>query len=239
MNNINEIKDVNLKDKILIQSFSGSGAIGTILTAFLTKALEMEQVAVIHPDNVTPVAIVKKGKIEHPIRLFQSDKYALMSCEISVPYEELPQFLETLVDYYIKKGVSYIVPVGGLPVFQDPNGMAKCYGIGAEDTMLDLLQEKGIELLEEGIIYGTVVETMELCQKRGFLNCFTLLAECDPGVASYQPAKEIAISLRKIFGLDFDEVEFDEITSIIRKRIEESQRVIREETFDKTRESHL
>ncbi len=239
MNTISELSEINLKDKILLQTFSGSGAIGTILTSFLTKSLDMKQVAVLHPKNVAPVAIVKKGKIENPIRIFQSEQFALMSCEVSIPYEELPEFLETLVDFYIKQGVSYIIPVGGLPVFQYPNGESKCLGVSADDSALKFLEEKGVELLDEGIIYGSVVETMELCQAKGFKNCFSLIAECDPGVPSYQPTKEILIALRKLFGLEYNEEQYEEIISVIKKRIEESSRIIREETIDKTRESHL
>ncbi len=239
MNTINELTEINLKNKVLLQAFSGSGAIGTLLTAFLTKSLEMEQVAVLHPKNVAPVAIVKKGKIENPIRLFQSEQFALMSCEVSIPYEELPEFLEILVDFYIKQGVSYIVPVGGLPIFQNPNGESKCVGVSADDSSLKFLEEKGVELLDEGIIYGSVVETMELCQAKGFKNCFSLMAECDPSVPSYQPTKEILKALGKLFGLEYDEEQYEEIISVIKKRIEESSKLIREETIDKTRESHL
>jgi len=236
---ISELKEINLKNKVLLQAFSGSGAIGTLLTSFLTKSLGMEQVAVLHPKNVAPVAIVKNGKIASPIRIFQSEQFALMSCEVSIPYEELPEFIETLVDFYIKQGVSYIIPVGGLPVFQYSDGESKCLGVSAEDSSLKFLEEKGVELLDEGIIYGSVVETMELCQAKGFKNCFSLLAECDPSVPSYQPTKEILLALGKLFGLEYDEEQYEEIISVIKKRIEESSRLIREETIDKTRESHL
>ena len=223
----------------MLQSFSGSGAVGTILTSFLTKSLEMEQVAVLHPKNVAPVAIVKKGKIENPIRLFQSENFALMSCEVNIPYDELPEFLELLVDFYIKQGVSYIIPVAGLPAYQYENDEAKCYGVAADDATLDFLEDKGIELLDEGIIYGTIVETMELCRARGFNNCFSLLTECDPVVPSYEPTKEILLALGKLFGLEFNEEQYEEVTSVIKQRIAESSKLIREETLDKTRESHL
>ena len=239
MNTINKLTHINLKNKVLLQSFSGSGAVGTILTSFLTKSLDMKQVAVLHPKNVAPVAIVKNGKIENPIRIFESEKFALMSCEVSIPYEELPEFLEQLVDFYIEQGVSHIIPVAGLPVYQYENGNAKCHGVAANDTILEFLQEKGVNLLDEGIIYGSIVETMELCRVKGFNNCFALLTECDPVSPSYEPTKEVLLSLEKLFGLEFNEEQYEEVTSVIRTRIEESSRLIREETLDKTRESHL
>ena len=239
MNTINELKEIDLKNKVLIQSFSGSGAIGTILTSFLTKTLEMEQIAVLHPKNVAPVAIVKNGKIENPIRIFQSDKFALMSCEISIPYDELPEFLETLITFYIEHEVSHIIPVGGLPIYQNSVEDSKCLAVSADDDSLAFLEEKGVELLDEGIIYGSMVETMELCQAKGFKNCFSLLAECDPGVPSYEPTKAILIALGKLFGLEFHEEKYEEIISVIKSRIEESTKLIREDTMDKTRESHL
>ncbi|TET76683.1 MAG: hypothetical protein E3J43_06690, partial [Candidatus Heimdallarchaeota archaeon] len=162
MNRINEINNLDLKGKPLIQSFSGSGAIGTILSTFLVKALKMEQVAVIHADELPPVAIIKGGLIEQPIRIFQNDKIALMSCEVNIPYNTVSDFIEMLIDFYIKSGVSHIVPVGGLPVLQNHFEEIVCYGIANKQETLTFLEKKGIQLLEEGVVYGTVVETLEL-----------------------------------------------------------------------------
>ena len=97
MNRINGIKNLNIKGKPVIQSFSGSGAIGTILSTFLVKALDMEQVAVIHAEDLPPVAIVKDGLIEQPIRIFQNEQIALMSCEVNIPYDTVPDFIAMLV----------------------------------------------------------------------------------------------------------------------------------------------
>ena len=239
MTRINEIGLVDFKDKPLIQSFSGSGAIGTILSAFLIKAFEMEQVAVIHADSVPPVAMVKGGLIEHPIRLFQSEKLALMTCEVSIPYNILPEFLETLVEYYIEKEVDYIVPVGGLPVLPDNYDNGYCYGVANNSEMLSFLEKKGVPLLDEGVIYGSVVEALELCHIQGFSSCFALLAECDPSTASYHATKQILEYLAKVFEFKFDEELFDDVANTIKARIEESTRYIREDSMDKTRESHL
>jgi len=199
----------------------------------------MEQVAVIHSKSIAPLAIIKNGLIEHPIRLFQSEKIALMSCEIPIPYGNTHDFLNMLIDYYIKKGVSYIVPVGGLPVLKNPENDANCYAIASNENTLSYLKERGIKILNEGILYGTVVETLELCGTKGFESSFSLLAECDPVIASYYSAKQIIIELSKLFDFTFDEKQFDNVSNVIQDRIEESARLMREETIDKTRESHL
>jgi len=239
MTRINEIGLVDFKGKPLIQSFSGSGAIGTILSAFLIKALEMEQVAVIHTDSVPPVAMVKGGLIEHPIRLFQSEKLSLMTCEVSIPYNILPEFLNDLVEYYIEKEVSYVVSVGGLPVLPDNHDNGSCFGVTNNTEMISFLEDKGISLLDEGVIYGSVVETLELCHIQGLNSCFALLSECDPGIASYHATKLILENLARIFEFEFDEEKFADVTNTIKARIEESTRYIREDSFEKTRESHL
>ena len=239
MNRINEIGKVNFKDKPIIQAFSGSGEIGTIVSTFLINSLKMEQVGVVHSKTVPPVAIIKNGIIEHPIRLFQSEELALLTCEIPLTYGNIPDFIRMLVDFYIKNNVSHIVPVGGLPIIQDPANSAECYAISSNKEMLTFLEEKGVKILEEGIVYGTPVETLEICDTKGFKSCFALLAECDPGVTSYHSARQIIVELSKIFDFDFDEDQFNNVTSTIQGRIEESTRLIREETMDKTRESHL
>jgi len=239
VNRINEINNLDLKGKPLIQSFSGSGAIGTILSTFLVKALKMEQAAVVHADELPPVAIIKGGLIEQPIRIFQNDNIALMSCEVNIPYNTVTDFIEMLVDFYIKSGVSHIVPVGGLPVLQNQFEEIECYGIANRQETLTFLEEKGVQLLEEGIVYGTVVETLELCNTKEFDSSFALLVECDPSVASYDSTKKLVQNLAKIFEFEFDEEEFEDVSNIIRTRIEESTRFLREEAMDKTRESHL
>jgi predicted ATP-grasp superfamily ATP-dependent carboligase len=239
LNRINEINNLDLKGKPIIQSFSGSGAIGTILSTFLVKALKMEQVAVIHAEDLPPVAIIKDGLIEQPIRIFQNDQIALMSCEVSIPYNTVPDFIEMLVDFYIKNEVSYIVPVGGLPSIMSPYEEISCFGIASNKETLSFLEEKEIHLLEEGVIYGTVVQTLELCSTKGFDSNFALLVECDPNTASYDSTKILVQNLAKIFDFEFDEEEFDNVTNIIQSRILESTRIFREDTMDKTRESHL
>ncbi|OLS30472.1 MAG: hypothetical protein HeimAB125_19190 [Candidatus Heimdallarchaeota archaeon AB_125] len=239
MNRINEINNLDLKGKPIIQSFSGSGAIGTILATFLVKSLKMEQVAVVHAEDLPPVAIVKDGLIEQPIRIFQNDQIALMSCEVSIPYNTVPDFIEMLVDFYIKSEVSHIVPVGGLPSIMTPYEEINCYGIASNEETLSFLEEKGVQFLEEGVIYGTVVQTLELCNTKGFEKNFALLAECDPNTASYDSTKALVQNLAKIFEFEFDEKEFENVTNIIKSRIMESTRILREDSFDKTRESHL
>lgn len=239
MDRISEVKKVNIKNIPVIQSFSGSGAIGTILSTFLINALKMEHVAVIHSRSIPPVAIIKDGIIEHPIRLFQSEKLALMSCEIPISYSNTQPFLKMLIDYYVKQGVSHVVPVGGLPVIKDPANNSRCFAITTNQEMLNFLEQHDVEILDEGILYGTVVETLEICDSKGFDSCFSLLAECDPGVASYYAAKQIILELAKLFDFEFDEDQFNEVTATIQNRIDESARIVREESFDKTRESHL
>jgi predicted ATP-grasp superfamily ATP-dependent carboligase len=144
-----------------------------------------------------------------------------------------------LVDYYIKQGVSHVIPVGGLPVLKDPSNDARCFAITTNDEMLSFLTSKSVKILDEGILYGTVVETLELCDTKGFKGCFSLLAECDPGIASYYAAKQILLELSKLFDFEFDEDKFNNVSSTIQNRIDESARMIRDESFDKTRESHL
>jgi len=239
LNRINEINNLNLKGKPLIQSFSGSGAIGTILSTFLVKSLKMEQVAVVHAEDLPPVAIIKDGLIEQPIRIFQNDQIALMSCEVSIPYSAVPDFIEMLVDFYIENEVSYIVPVGGLPSIMTPYEEINCYGIANNKETLSFLEEKGVEFLEEGVIYGTVVQTLELCGNKGFDDNFALLVECDPNTASYDSTKALVENLSKIFDFEFDEEEFENVSNIIKSRILESTKIFREDTMDKTRESHL
>ncbi len=239
MNRISEINKVDIKNKPLIQSFSGSGAIGTILSTFLIQSLKMKHVAVVHSKTIPPVAIIKDGLIEQPIRLFQSEKLALMTCEIPISYGNIPDFLRMLVKYYIKNNVSHIIPIGGLPVLQDLGESAQCYAITSNNEMISFLKEKGTKILDEGIVYGTVVETLEICEADGYSSCFSLLAECDPNIPSYSAAKKIIFELAKILDFDFDEKQFNEVTSTIKRRIEESTRIVREETMDKTRESHL
>ncbi len=239
MNRVNEINNLNLKGKPIIQSFSGSGAIGTILSTFLVKSLKMEQVAVVHAEDLPPVAIVKDGLIEQPIRIFQNDQIALMSCEVSIPYSAVPDFIEMLVDFYIQNEVSYIVPVGGLPSIMTPYEEINCYGIASNEETLTFLEEKGVTFLEEGVIYGTVVQTLELCNTKGFDANFALLVECDPNITSYDSTKVLVQNLAKIFEFEFDEEEFDNVTNIIKSRILESTKIFREDTMDKTRESHL
>jgi len=96
-----------------------------------------------------------------------------------------------------------------------------------------------VHVLDEGIIYGSIVQTLELCQAKGYENSFALLAECDPNVASYESARKILDALTLIFEIEFNSDDFEDVIAVLKERIRESTRYMQEDTFDKTRESHL
>ncbi len=232
-------KEYSLKNKPIIQLFTGSGGIGSIISSFLIKSLRMEEVAIIQTDAVPPVAIVKKGLIEHAIRILESEKMAIMISEVPIPYEDLGEFVENLVSFYIKNEVAYIIPVGGIPSKQnhvdDPNTLAVSYS----KEMLELVQKHDIDILEEGVIYGSYVETLALCEKKGFKRAFAILGECNPQEPAYKTSRKLVKALAKIFSFEFDEELFVDIETKIEDKISESREIIRQEAIEKTRESHL
>lgn len=232
-------KDFTLKNKPMIQLFTGSGGIGSIVSSFLIKSLKMEEVAIIQTDAVPPVAIVKKGLIEHPIRILESEKMAIMVSEVPIPYEDLDEFVENLVSFYMKNEVDYIIPVGGIPSKNNHVDDPKILAVSYRKEMLELVQKKDIEILEEGVIYGSYVQTLAVCEKKGFKRAFSLLGECNPQEPAYKTSRKLVKALAKLLSFEFDEKLFDDIETRIEDKISESRQIIRQETFEKTRESHL
>ncbi len=233
------IGKLDLKNKPVIQSFTGSGAVGSIVSSYLVNLLDMKEVAHIQTDLLPPVALIKNGLIEHPIRIFQSNKITLMSCEIPIQYADIYPLIEILVELYIKQGASYIIPIAGIAKTKESKEKPKIYGISYKKEMLDFLEKKTIEPLYDGIVYGSYIETLSLCETRKYKNAFALLVECDSNTPAFHESQLLIEKMGEMFDFEFDKKTFEVVSDKIKTNIDEGVKLLKQEMIDRTRESHL
>ena len=80
------------KGKQIIQLFNGSGMIGSVTGSFLVEELHMKYIGYFTSHFVPPYAVIKDGKPDNPIRLFESESFLLLLCDVSISKHDIIPF---------------------------------------------------------------------------------------------------------------------------------------------------
>ncbi|OKY77623.1 MAG: Archaeal enzyme of ATP-grasp superfamily [Candidatus Methanohalarchaeum thermophilum] len=87
-------KEITGKKPIIIEGFPGIGLIGNIVTQHIVSTGNFEEIGSIHSNELPPVAVVYKGEINHPIRIYQKENFVILVSDIPIS----PSFSNDLAD---------------------------------------------------------------------------------------------------------------------------------------------
>ncbi|RLF16172.1 MAG: proteasome assembly chaperone family protein [Thermoprotei archaeon] len=187
-----------------IEGLPDVGLVGAIATSYLVDLLNLGEVAYIDSELLPPIMVLHKGRLKSPIRIYGDNDLLVLVSEIAIPPDVLSPLVKALADWFKSKGVRLMVSLGGIPV---PNRLdietPAVYGVPNGDEAMELLKNKGIELMEEGFVAGAYALFLRESTKRE-VPALALLAQCflqypDPGAA----AATIS-ALGKLLDRDFD-----------------------------------
>ncbi len=169
------------------------GLVGIISASHLVTIFEdLREYAHVESSLFPPVVVVHKGKPSPPIRIYASTKdtpLLLIVSEIPIPPDSIHELSEALVNWLEQKNPNYIISLGGVGV---PNRLEiekpLVFAIGSNEKAESIINEKKIEIFEEGMIIGPYAALMHCFQKRDMIN-IALLAQShmkypDPGAAA-------------------------------------------------------
>jgi predicted ATP-grasp superfamily ATP-dependent carboligase len=209
------IEDVSLEIKeksTMILGFAGNGLLGPIIVSTIIDQLpDIKRIGFITSKFLPPISFFYEGKLEHPFRLYYSQKYNIIigTCEAnfrkSSDYNDLAK---TICNWLLSEDVNAkeIVMFQGIP----KKKVTKKYPVyyAAEENMVDFLENYKIHKVKKGIILGPEASLINevLTNKLKIYTLFTPIYK----IPSFKGATSIIRVLNEIYGLNIETKNFIE-----------------------------
>lgn len=183
--------NIDGKNKVIIQAFTGSGLVASIVGHHLIDKLGMEEKGYISSQLIPSVGIVRNGVVSRPVRVYENNTYLMVLSEVGITREDLPEFIEALFIWYNSLDPVSIVLVGGLPTGRPSDAEDLKYRVIASDQMTQkYLVDKGIRTMKQGAVYGSVALSLMEAKRYG-IACFAIMSHCIATVPDYLAAKKV------------------------------------------------
>ncbi len=197
-------RDIDMSGKIVIQSFSGSGLVGSIVLKHLIKELEMVECGYIRSSSLPAIAIVNNGIIQQPFKIYCNDKYVLILCEVSVHPSKLDILIERLYEWYMKNNPLYILIVGAIPVRRKAISMDTEYTIAvSNEEAKEFLEIKGINNIYHGAVFGSIAISLLEAAKLN-IPTIAILPHCISSIPDFIAALKALELIEKILDIDIN-----------------------------------
>jgi uncharacterized protein len=114
-NNKSKLRNNN---PILIAGFPGPGFVGSIATSYIIDKLNMQQIACVESQFISPGVIYVGGRLRHPFRLYANVDHnvCVLVCEAPILIHGIYSLLDTVIRWSISNNVKEVLVVEGIPV---------------------------------------------------------------------------------------------------------------------------
>jgi uncharacterized protein len=206
---LSEVKIIEKKEipsgAVMLFGFPDVGLVGVIAASHLISELEnIEEVAYMDSKLLPPLIVLHEGLPHSPIRIFGNHNILLAVSETAIPADVIYPIMDALIDWGKSKNVKMMISLSGIPVQerQDLKEL-KVFAAASSPEMLKMLQEKEIEILQEGYMVGPQAIMLQRCATMG-LPAITLLAQCFLNYPDPEAAAEVLKGLANITGIKVD-----------------------------------
>jgi len=186
----------------VLMGFPGSGLVGTIALQYMVDQMEFEQIGSMTSRFFPPLAMMNRGIINDPVRLYlkQSEKYNITAIVADIPiappicYEISNGIMDWLTQFRPKE----VLTIAGI-VTNEPE--KRVFGVATSPEALGRIQDHTI-VLPIGSISGIASSILTECKVRG-INGYGLLGETVNAPDPRASAATIGV-LNKMYDLSLD-----------------------------------
>ena len=186
----------------ILMGFPGSGLVGTIALQYMVDQLEFEQIGSMTSKFFPPLAMMNKGVINDPVRVYSknNEKYNITAIVADIPiapmicYEISTSVMDWLAQYKPKE----VLTIAGI-VTNEPE--KRVFGVATSTEALGRIQDQTI-VLPIGSISGIASSILIECKVRG-INGYGLMGETVNAPDPRASAATIAV-LNKMYDLSLD-----------------------------------
>jgi len=189
---------------IMLQGLPDVGLVGLIATSYITSELDLDEIAYVDSDLLPPVVVLHDGLPHAPLRMYGKNNIIATISETAVPAASLHTVMKTLIDWVQSKNVKMVVSMGGIPVenrqaIKEP----KVFVAASTKDQLNMLSEKGLQILKGGYMVGPQALTMRYCAERN-IPAIALMAQSFYNYPDPEAAAMVIKELTKIAEIKVD-----------------------------------
>ncbi len=185
-------------EKTVLIGFPGSGLVGSIALQYLVEQMEFEQIGAITSKYFPPVALMSKGVINVPVRLYEKDHLAAVVSDVPIHPMICYEVANGIMDWLTPFDVKEIVTIAGI-ITNEPE--KRVFGVATSSGALQRVSDETITL-PMGSISGVAASILTECKTRGIPG-IGLLGETVNTPDPRSSAATIEV-LNKIYNLNLD-----------------------------------
>jgi uncharacterized protein len=162
------IKQMDIKGAYVIDGFPSVGLVGSIAANYLVSYLELDLIAVMDSTTFPAMSLVRDAVPYSPVRVYGGtigekgeDSIVVFVSEFQPPPETIKALAKTIMDWVEENRCRMLISPEGMLIPQENVGVEspdldidKVMGCGSNPSTTGILEEKGIDKFETGIIMG-------------------------------------------------------------------------------------
>jgi uncharacterized protein len=198
-------KDINVISKPLpmdntsvLIGFPGSGLVGTIALQYMVDQLGFEQIGTMTSKFFPPLAMMNKGVINDPVRIYFKNNIAAIVADIPIHPMICYETSRDIIDWIEQFKPKEVLTIAGI-ITNEPE--KRVFGVATTAEALKRIEEH-TELLPIGSISGIASSILTECKARG-IPAYGLLGETVNAPDPRSSAATIEV-LNKMYNLGLD-----------------------------------
>jgi uncharacterized protein len=182
----------------VLMGFPGSGLVGTIALQYLVDQLEFELVGTMTSKYFPPLAMMNKGVINDPVRLYLKNDIAAIVADIPIHPMICYEISNGILDWLVQYKPLEVLTIAGI-ITNEPE--KRVFGVATTPAALKRIQDH-TEVLPIGSISGIASSILTECKIRG-IPAYGLLGETVNAPDPRSSAATIEV-LNKMYDLGLD-----------------------------------
>ncbi|NLB00913.1 MAG: proteasome assembly chaperone family protein [Methanomicrobiales archaeon] len=150
-------------EKTVLIGFPGSGLVGSIALQYLVEQMEFEQIGAITSKYFPPVALMTRGVINAPVRLYEKEHLVAIISDVPIHPAICYEVANGIMDWLTKFDVREVVTIAGI-ITNEPE--KRVFGVATSSETLQRIEERTI-ILPMGSISGVAASLLTECKTRG------------------------------------------------------------------------
>ncbi|MDK2889887.1 MAG: uncharacterized protein PWR21_519 [Methanoculleus sp.] len=185
-------------EKTVLIGFPGSGLVGSIALQYLVEQMEFEQIGSITSKYFPPVALMTRGVINAPVRLYEKDHLTAVVSDVPIHPMICYEVANGIMDWLTQFDIREIVTIAGIITNESEK---RVFGVATSSGALQRVSDDTI-ILPMGSISGVAASILTECKTRGIPG-IGLLGETVNTPDPRSSAATIEV-LNKIYNLNLD-----------------------------------
>jgi len=182
----------------VLMGFPGSGLVGSIALQYMVDQLNFEQIGSINSKYFPPLAMMNKGVINVPVRVYEKGNISAIVADIPIHPMICYEVANGIMDWLEPFAVREVVAIAGI-ITNEPE--KRVFGVASSEEALQRIQDSTI-ILPIGSISGIASSILMECKIRN-IPAFGLLGETINAPDPRASAATIEV-LNRMYGINLD-----------------------------------